>query len=261
LTPTRTTVSVCAHVWSARRINEEGGLTEAREFYRDVEDLAAPIATDFSTDSRTLMVTFGGMAGGVGIPPFEFFKITSEFGVKRLFVRDLEQAMYHRSLPGMGHGPDGVVQYVKQKAAEQNIERLVVMGNSGGGYASLLFGALLDANSTYAFSPVTFIGPVARLMRGDHRAPRLFLRAAVSCDAKRQYFDLRSVFAKHGLGTEFHIYYCGTGPWGRLDELHANRMAAFPNVNLRAYDEGGHKLVKLLRDRGELKDILSDALA
>jgi hypothetical protein len=149
-------------------------LTEAREFHPDVEDLAAPIATDFSTDSRTLMVTFGGTAGGVGIPPFEFFKITSEFGVERLFVRDLEQAMYHRSLPGMGHGPEGVVQYVKQKATEQNIERLVVMGNSGGGSASLLFGALLDANSTYAFSPVTFIGSVARLMRGDHPAPGYF---------------------------------------------------------------------------------------
>ena len=235
-------------------------MSETREFYQDVEDMAAPIATDFSPDSSTLMVTFGGMAGGVGIPPFEFFKITAEFAVKRLFVWDLAQSMYHRSLPGMGRGPDGVVRWIKQKAVEQRIERIIVLGNSGGGYASLLFGALLDAERTYAFSPVTFIGPVARFIHGDRRAPKLFLRATLSRDACRDYFDLQSVLSKRGLGTEFHIYFCGVGEWGRLDALHANRMAALPNVHLHPYDEGGHQLVKLLRDRGELTGILARAL-
>ena len=104
-------------------------MDETQEFYRNVEDMAAPMAVDFSPDSRTLMVTFGGMAGGVGIPPFEFFKITAESGVKRLFVRDLEQAMYQRSLSGMGRGPDGIVRYVRDRAAEQGVERVVVMGS------------------------------------------------------------------------------------------------------------------------------------
>lgn len=235
-------------------------MSEAREFLRDVEDLAAPVAVDFSPESRTLMVTFGGMAGGVGIPPFEFFKITSESGVKRLFIRDIEQALYQRSLAGMGRGPDGVVRYVKERAAEQGVERIVVMGNSGGGYASLLFGALLDADRAYAFSPLSFIGLGAKLIHRDLRVPRLFVRAAMSRDANRDYFDLRKVFRKHGTRTDFQIYYCCRGPWGRLDRLHAMRLASFPNVSLHEYDEGGHQLVKLLRDRGELEGIITGAL-
>ena len=140
------------------------------------------------------------------------------------------------------------------------MKRIVVLGNSGGGYASLLLGALLDADRVCAVSPLTFIGPVARLIHADCRVPRMCLRAALSRDARRDFFDLRSVLSKHGLGTEFHIYFCRVGEWGRLDALHANRMAALPNVHLHPYDEGGHTLVKLLRSRGELTGILARAL-
>ena len=53
-------------------------------------------------DSRTLLLAFGGMVGRIGIPPFEFFSLTGEMPVKRLFVRDLRQAWYHRGIPGHG---------------------------------------------------------------------------------------------------------------------------------------------------------------
>ncbi len=235
-------------------------MSEKTPFELTVEDPTLATATDFSTGSKVLLVTFGGFAGGVGIPPFEFFRMASDLGVCKIFVRDLAQAAYHRSLPGIGRGVDGIVEFVKRQAAEHDIERTVVLGNSGGGYASLLFGALLESDVAYAFSPVTFIGPVARALHRDRRAPKLFWRAALSRCAKPSYYDLKNVLGKHGRNTRFHIYYCPNGPWGRLDSLHATRMADLPNVELHSVEEGGHYLVKILRDRGTLAKILRDSL-
>ena len=236
-------------------------MSDPRDFDAKLQEKTEAIAQDFSSDSKVLLVALGGFAGGMGIPPFEFFKITSDLNTNRVFIRDLPQAMYHRGLPGVGGGVDGIIRKLREKIDENGIERTVVVGNSGGGYASLLVGALLEADEVIAFSPVTFIGPLARLVHGDRRAPKLFLRACVSPSRRSAYFDLKKVFRTHGLDTTFHIYYCHTGSCGRLDTLHATRMQDFPNVNIYRFAEGGHNLVKLLRDDDKLDGILRRAIS
>jgi len=236
-------------------------VSDRRDFDAKLQEKAEAIAQDFSSGSKVLLVALGGFAGGMGIPPFEFFKITSDLDTNRVFIRDLPQAMYHRRLPGAGGGVDGIVKVLKEKIDENGIERVVVVGNSGGGYASLLMGALLEADEVIAFSPVTFIGPLARLVHGDRRAPRLFFRAYLSPDRNWGYFDLKNVLREHGHKTAFHIYYCHTGHLGRLDTLHATRLQDFPNVNVYRFDKGGHNLVKLLRDDNMLDGILRRAIS
>jgi pimeloyl-ACP methyl ester carboxylesterase len=236
-------------------------VSDHRDFDAKLREKAEAIAEDFSSDSGVLLVALGGFAGGMGIPPFEFFKITSDLDTNRVFIRDLPQAMYHMGLPGVGGGVDGIVGSIRRRIEENGIDRVVVVGNSGGGYASLLVGALLDADEVIAFSPVTFIGPVARFVHRDRRAPRLFFRAWISPDRRSDYFDLKEVLKKHGTGSTFRIYYCHTGDMGRLDTLHATRMKDFPNVRLCRLDSGGHNLVKLLRDDGKLDGILRRAIS
>lgn len=236
-------------------------MSDPRNFDAKLQEKAEAIAEDFSSDSTVLLVALGGFAGGIGIPPFEFFRITSDLDTNRVFIRDLPQAMYHMGLPNVGGGVDGIVRTIRKRIEENGIERVVVVGNSGGGYASLLVGALLEADEVIAFSPVTFIGPIARMLHGDRRAPMLFFRAWVSRDRRSEYFDLRNVLLKHGLDSKFHIYYCHTGDMGRLDTLHATRLQEFPNVNLYRLDRGGHNLVKLLRDDGKLDGILRRAIS
>lgn len=236
-------------------------MSDPRDFDAKVREKTEAIAEDFSSDSRVVTIALGGFAGGMGIPPFEFFKITADLDTNRVFIRDLPQAMYHRGLPGVDGGVDGIIRVLREKIETNGIERVVVVGNSGGGYASLLVGALLEADHVLAFSPVTFIGPVARLVHRDRRAPKLFYRAWFSPSRETRYFDLKQVFRRHGLQTSFHIYYCHTGDLGRLDTLHATRMDGFPNVSLHRFDRGGHNLVKLLRDEGKLDGILQRAVS
>ncbi len=90
-------------------------MSDARDFDAKLQEKTEAIAQDFSSDSKVLLIALGGFAGGMGIPPFEFFKITSDLNTNRVFIRDLRQAMYHGGLPDVG-------------------------------YASLLVGALLEAD-------------------------------------------------------------------------------------------------------------------
>jgi len=230
------------------------------DFDAGLREKSEAVSTDLSSESEVLLVAFGGFAGGMGIPPFEFFRIASELEAKRVFVRDLNQAAYHRDLPGMPGGVDGIVRYLKRVISEHHIRRTVIAGNSLGGYAALLVGSLLGADEVLAFSPYTFIGPVARLLSGDTRVARVAIRALLSRNARWRYFDLAGVYASEENPPECEIYYCDQGTQGRLDALHATRMARFPSIHLHIRNEGGHDLVKHLRDVGELADILRAAM-
>src|SRR5438045_7257566 len=94
------------------------------------------IACDFEPQSNTIVVAFGGISGGVGAPVFEFFRILSRIGVKRVFVRDHYRAWYHRGVEGVGADIPSVA---SELAKLFEGHRAILIGNSAGGYAALLF--------------------------------------------------------------------------------------------------------------------------
>ena len=68
-------------------------------FPKALEGDEDPMSVDMSDASSTLLIAFGGLRGRIGMPPFEFLRLTGEIPVKRVFVRDLRQAWYHEGLP------------------------------------------------------------------------------------------------------------------------------------------------------------------
>ena len=48
----------------------------------------AHVVLDLATEGSTLLVLFGGIAGGVSMPVFEFFRLTAAFPAKKAFLRD-----------------------------------------------------------------------------------------------------------------------------------------------------------------------------
>lgn len=77
------------------------------------------------------------------------------------------------------------------------------MGTSAGGYAALLFGYLLEADTAVAFAPQTFISPQERKRYGETRWGKhtrsLIARGAL--DERRA--DLAPVLADGGSGTKY----------------------------------------------------------
>ena len=141
-----------------------------RDKRRELEGLptgdAEPL--EFSdADSDVLLVAFGGLNRQIGIPPFEFMRLTGETPVKKLFVRDPRQAWYHRGLPGYSDTLEETATVLAERT--RGAARTVVTGNSAGGYAALLFGELLGADAIVCFAPQTTLRMAALHELGDRR--------------------------------------------------------------------------------------------
>jgi hypothetical protein len=213
------------------------------------------VALDLSGDARTLLILFGGIAGGVSMPVFEFFRLTAGMPGKKAFLRDPRRGWYQLGLPGVGPTARDVRRYLDQVIAGADVDRVVMAGASAGGYAAMLFGAWCGADHVLAFSPQTFIDAANRTAANDTRwEPQIaHLHAANPSDA---VYDLREALSA-AVRPRIALHVSNDDP---LDLLHAHRIADLPNVTITEHDQGGHRLVKTLRDRGILAPLLQDAL-
>jgi hypothetical protein len=201
---------------------------------------------DLEPESKRLIVAFGGLAGRLGMPPFEFFRTLSGVNVKTVFVRDHAQAWYHRGVAGVGEGIDSVAAHIIGLRAQA--EQMVTIGTSAGGYAALLFGALA-ACEAHAFVPQTFIAPG---LREEHRDRRWEAELeALGAGLDPRYADLLPTLAAGAAPA--HVYY---GSGNRLDRVHAERLDRLPQVTLHPFDTDQHNVVRDLRDSGWLARFL-----
>lgn len=203
--------------------------------------------------ATTLYVFFGGIAAGIVIPPFEFYHASHILDAHRMFLRDFEQCWYQAGLVGVSVDIPGTTLYLRGQIATLNPRRTVLVGNSMGGFAALLFGALLGGVEVVAFAPQTFVSPWLRWKHGDGRwrsqIRRMWRRSALNAhcwDLRRPLLGARDVAAA--------IY---VSPMDRLDYLHALNVATVSCVAVHEVTEGGHDVVKALRDAGALPEIMA----
>jgi hypothetical protein len=228
-------------------------------FERDLENKQAGLALDLGPESDALLIVFSGLLGRLGpVPVFEFFNVVSSLGVKKAFLRDLTQSWYHRGVAGIGPDVPAVADHLASVVSKSGATRVVLAGNSAGAYAALLFGQLLDVDEVHAFSPQTFIDPEMRARHADHRWQAYLDRLLAVDGLDPRYADLLPVLSRGGVKTSFHLYYPAPN---RLENLHTLRLAGIEGVVPHPVDGGGHKLIKWLRDTGELTRILERALS
>jgi pimeloyl-ACP methyl ester carboxylesterase len=227
-------------------------------FRRGVEDPSVPLSLDMSASSSTLLVAFGGIYGGLGVPPFELFRATSGIPVKRLFVRDLEQAWYHRGLPGSGETIEELAQTLRELIEANGVRRLVMAGNSAGGYAALLFGTLLGADVALSFAPQTVIDLDVLASMDDHRWDERLGELADAGALDERWLDLaRALPAIRRANTRYEVYFDDSFA---TDRLHAEHIGQLAGVRLHARSGGAHSVAQDLRSSGELGRILDEAL-
>lgn len=208
--------------------------------------------------SGTLLIAFGGMLGRMGMPPFEFFSLAGAIPVKRLFVRDLHQAWYHRGLPGHGTTLTSVAESLSELIAGEEIERLVVAGNSAGGYAALVFGTLLRADVVLCFAPQTVLDLDFLASIGDHRWDGRLRPLVEESALDRRWVDLGAALTQSpSTGTRYEVYFDESLD---VDRRHVERLAGLENLRLYRFGRGRHHVVRSLRDSGALKRIVERAL-
>jgi hypothetical protein len=213
---------------------------------------------DLDPDSDVLVLAFGGIAGAMDIPVFEFRKAVSDFGVKQVFLRAHSSSWYHRGVAGVGIDIDTVAASLAQIVADSGVRRTVALGNSAGGYGALLFGHLLAVDEVYAFSPQAFIDRTMLHAIGDRRWEDELHDLERSGQLDPRYADLAPFLSRSaGEGTVAHVYFSERMS---LDAAHAKHLAGIDQVELHGVEEGGHRLVRPLRDSGELHALLERAL-
>lgn len=220
-----------------------------------------PLTINFDPQQRVLLLLFGGLAQQIGMPFFEFNKITSGLSrVNKIFLRDKYRSWYHRGLPRMGRDIDAVASFLQQYTAHPSIHKIIAVGNSGGGYAALLFGALLEADEVHAFSPKTFIDPIKRIMHND-MPPKTSIKHLLSLyiHGQRKYFDLKKVFlASASQKGNYHIYFAENN---KKDNLHATHVKSISGIHLHPFQYDRHNLIRCLKQQGTLREIIQAAIS
>lgn len=215
------------------------------------------LATDLGTDSRTLLLAFGGLKGQLDIPAFEFFSLSGDFPVKRTFVRDLRQSWYHRGLPGYGATIPEVAESLDREVEAADVDRVVVVGSSAGGYAAILFGTLLEVDTVLCFGAQTTVDPAALHAMDDPRWTDALEALDRDGALDRRWTDLGDVLSGRDAHARYDLFF--DGQFGR-DRRHAERLQGLPGVSMRPIDGGGHRVALRMRETGELERVLREAL-
>jgi hypothetical protein len=208
--------------------------------------------------STTLLIAFGGLRGKMGVLPFEFFRATGGIPVKRLFVRDLRQAWYHRGMPEHGTTLMDVAEALRAVLARERVERLVVAGNSAGGYAALVFGTLLGADSALCFAPQTTLDLEHLAAIGDDRWDEYLRPLADAGAMDSSWVDLRAALpGARRADTRYRVFFDDSLA---VDRAHAERLLGIEGLSLYRFGHGKHHLVTSLRDSGVLQRLLQSEL-
>ncbi len=215
-------------------------INTAQEYYRQ-----ASILEDFSSDSNVLLVCFSARH----ITPkcrYHFLDFMANFPGKKLFVRDIQDAWYNKGLPGITRNVEQTSIYLKNIIDQQDIEKIVFLGASSGGYAALLFGYLLDVDEIHAFGAQTKI-------------PNSPEEIALLTDLESSYFDLATVYQKKSVSSNCHLYFDNQFP---PDREHAHHLKQITNLELHGYEaEVGHKISLWLKHQGLLSSIILNAFS
>ncbi len=220
------------------------------DFENDLNS-SKPIAVDLSFNSPNMLIACGGIYGAMGIPPFEFFQATKFLPINKIYLRDPFQCWYHYGLPGIADDLSGIAQYLNSILDSHGINKCVLIGNSMGGFAAILFGILLNAQVVHAFSPQTFIDQFSRWRFSDRRWQKQINKIYLL--KSKKILNLKKKLAKKNYDGIFNIYYSLADP---LDVIHAKQVEKCKNIQLYSYQTGGHNLIKSLRDAGELSDLI-----
>ena len=206
--------------------------------------------------SGTTFVLFGGIAQGFAIPPFEFRRMMAEVPATKIYVRDVAQGWYQHAVQGRQADTRRLFQGLPDVDRRLAGQRLVFIGNSMGGFAALMFGALLRADRVIAFTPQTFVDPLRKLRHNDRRWWRQMLPMYARHGLMRWSYDLRNPLAASARPAKATVYY---GTALALDRQHAERIGDSPGVTLAPIEGEGHDAVKHLRDKGALHSLLLEA--
>ena len=215
----------------------------------------AAVLIDKQENSNILLVSFGGVAMGLPVPVFEFMRTLDKYNINKVFIRDFQQAWYTKGIKDYSSNIDETVEYLRELIQLYGREKTIFLGNSAGGFAAVLFGALLNVKEVHAFAPQIFINWPKRLRYLDFRWTSKMI---FNLNHKEYYsFDLSKRLANLSFDTEMNIYWDKSH---KLDNIHVEELFYLKDkIQFLPRLGGGHNVIKELKKDGSLEQILKRA--
>ena len=184
-------------------------------------------------NSDTLIVSFAGNAKLFGgINKFEFLNFLSKHfkNASKHFYIDEHSDLYHKGISGISNNIDETVSYLQNEI--KNYKNVIFIGNSAGGYASILFGSLLEINYVLSFIPQTF--------RRNNNIDEKYRDISIFINNKTKYY----IYGNTSISNENDCHHIS----------HCERISHHSNVFLFRKNKIN---LKEMRDNGELFKILN----
>lgn len=192
------------------------------------------------SNSDTLIVAFSGYGTIGNGTKFDFYNLlTKHFNTADLqFYCDDKMNCYNYGVADISHDIESTVDHFRPIV--DKYKNTIFLGNSSGGYASILYGSLLGVKSVIAFNaPTNLYGHI-----GEHVETK---------PHEQQYRDIKNHINQN---TTYYLF----GDLSVLDESHPHHPSHclhinnYPNVNVVLKE---HINLPLMRDNGELFDIIN----
>lgn len=215
-----------------RRIADDPVYMPVRRFPRD--------------GGRGTIAIFASQASGASLEKLEFFRVIEQAPCNVVYVNDFRSSWYQRGLVGFSTTIAETADCLARILAPFP-RPWTFIGSSSGGYAALLFGALLRAEFVTAFSPQTLLTRHVLNLYGGHRTNAAELRAAPPWN------DLLSLFASHGRPGRIALHF---GEANEIDRRQARRLRGLTECTLSGYPATNHVIARWLSGR----DLLMPAI-
>ncbi|HFU74844.1 MAG TPA: hypothetical protein ENK66_01220 [Arcobacter sp.] len=217
-----------------------------RTFKYHIEDLdpsISPIEILNNNQEKTI-IAFSGMMTQLGMPRAEFFKTLSLHDhINVLFIKDFKQSWYLNGLLGLTNNVEETTEFIKQIIPVET-KKIITLGTSSGGYAALLFAELLQADTSIAFAPQTFLNQeqCEHFKSFDSELKNLNFS---------EYSNLKDILENKSSKTQHNVYFCNQN---KRDYIHAYNIKKVSTIH--SFDCTSHNIAKILKERNILDKIL-----
>jgi hypothetical protein len=216
------------------------------------------IIVEQGADPSRLIIAFTGFQGALNVPTFDFLGATGMTDASRILLRDPLHLLYLAGIWPDQPGLRRLIGRLRKEIASLGARHVTCVGTSGGGYAAILFGHLLEVDRVHAFAPTVVGSAWLTLFRGDWQQlkkrvmPRHLLLELFMPPSMWKYRDLGRTLRDWNGKTDYTIHVCARheGDMARVEVFRG-----LPHVEIAAHPCHTHQVAKYLVRSGQLTSV------
>ena len=142
---------------------------------------------------------------------FEWYGTRIRYGYKHIFIRDIIKQWYLTGISSELNTPDLLLEFLKKETEKYKV---IALGSSAGGFASVVYGQLLHAERIFTFNGQFQVNSVLRIS-DESKDPVIFRNRDNT--GLRPYYDARNFITNPGT---INYFYSKKSDWDIEQKTH-----------------------------------------